>query len=489
MSDPSSLHHVDAHYSTIVNGQGNGNEDFHHNFHGLGTDVAQPAMISTIQGTEVVHIANMDNNDHSTNIGGTAIISGHVHDPSVTMHVQQGGPTFDSGHHLTGTATMTQLVDTSSHGNMHMHLPGSFSSVPAPVPLVMNTGLTEQYQQQPQLQPQPPQEQPQFYYHQSQVQVSAPSNNDMMMNPSHTEHIQAQPNMVIMQQPDMHHIQIQQPHQQQHDGTGLIFGQQDVNANPINPQVHHETELNVAPHHEQLIMDQATVQPAELTWHDYFVALQAHQNRTGSLDIEPNTNPPLEEWIAAQREMYQDAQRGISTSLSTERKLLLDALGFDWEGTNANCSNGVVQDEQGVQQQEQEQNLQQSDLQGQEYHQHAQVYHVDIGTVEEFNERLQQLQSFKDVHGHCDIPQDYNNDENMPNIAKWAIDQRQFYHRGYLTQDRIDALLTMGFDFHIQDGSDFPFPTFEDRIRQLEHYKAVNGDIKIPRNAGPELLG
>jgi len=484
MSDPSSFHHIDASYSTVAVGQGNGNEEFHHNsFHGLATNVAQPATMSTIQGTEAVHIANMDNTDSSTDIIGAAPFVGNVHDTSGTMHVH-GIPTFESGQHLTSGTTFSQIVDTSSQGNMHMHAPGTFASVPAPVHLVMNSGFAEHQQMDQQQQQQ--QEQQQFYYHQTQVPVSAPSDG-MMVNSSHSQQLQVQPNMVIMQQPEMHHVQIQQP--------SLMYGQQDVNTNRIDYHVHHDTELNAAPHHEQLHMDPATVQPAELSWHDFFVALQAHQNRTGSIYIEPNTNPPLEEWVASQRKMYQDAQKGLATSLSNERKLLLDALGFDWDG-NAHASNGAgvdeVQDPHGVQQQhgeEQQQHMQQQEAQGQEYTQQTRVYHVDIGTVEDFNERLQQLQSFKDVHGHCDIPHDYNNDEHMPNIAKWSIDQRQFYHRGYLTQDRVDALLTMGFDFHIQDGSDFPFPTFDDRIRQLEHYKAVNGDIKIPRNAGPELLG
>jgi hypothetical protein len=58
-----------------------------------------------------------------------------------------------------------------------------------------------------------------------------------------------------------------------------------------------------------------------------------------------------------------------------------------------------------------------------------------------------------------------------------------------LTQDRVDALFTMGFDFHLTEGTDLKIPTFAERLGQLQEYKQLHGDIKISRNTGFELQG
>ena len=256
-----------------------------------------------------------------------------------------------------------------------------------------------------------------------------------------------------------------------------------------------------------------------MSWHDFFIELQSHSNRFGTLDIEPGSNAALEEWVAEQRTLYEEDQKGHATSLTAERKLLLDALGFEWEhqqdvnvsgqvgilvgqqadkemhdaGTVAGADAGIVAgagagEEATAEQGDAGQLAQQQHQQMQEEHAHdpnsAAALEAEIQDVATFNARLGQLQQFKEVHGHPNIPHKYKEDEDL---GKWATEQRDLYGKGSLSQDRVDALVAMGFDLQL-DGK-VPFFTFDDRIQQLVEYKEVHGDIMIPRKCDPSLQG
>jgi len=221
-----------------------------------------------------------------------------------------------------------------------------------------------------------------------------------------------------------------------------------VNNVPVPVHVHHHEEHPVEEVPEQQL-------PTEMSWHDFFNALQAHYGRFGTLDIEPNTNPGLEHWVDEQRSLYQEEQ-GIeaNNTLTVERRLLLDALGFDWEG-----------------------------VQEPEYNdQSALDEHEEMDDVESFNLRLEHLQEYKEINGHPNVPEIYEQDIDL---GKWVGSQRSLYRRGALTQDRVDALVSMGFDFAPGDQS----ISFEDRIQQLNEYKEMHGDVIVPRKWGLQHPG
>ncbi len=261
------------------------------------------------------------------------------------------------------------------------------------------------------------------------------------------------------------------------------------------------------------------------------------------MDIDPGFNPPLEAWVAEQRALYQEDKKGHETTLTAERRLLLDALGFEWEppiseepedqqqqvvdvngnpipqqqqedgsapvggaedGTTMDAS-GVVVEQQGggdpnqhVMGQVQQQHEQHMHAHGHGHHEQHQQQHHDAAALDAqyaqdvaaFNARLGQLQQFKEIHGHASVPSDYKEEDDL---GKWAMEQRDLYSKNTLTQDRVDALVTMGFDFQVDtDGSGsgkIPFFTFDERIQQLVEYKEHHGHIMIPRKCDPLLQG
>ena len=103
-------------------------------------------------------------------------------------------------------------------------------------------------------------------------------------------------------------------------------------------------------------------------------------------------NPSLGHWVSRQRHNFK------SDKLSDERIADLTAIGFEWE---VPCS---------------------------------------------WNDRLQQLEEYKVVHGHCRVPQHYK--EN-PSLGIWVSNQRSSFKSDQLSDERIAQLNAIGFEWSI----------------------------------------
>jgi hypothetical protein len=180
------------------------------------------------------------------------------------------------------------------------------------------------------------------------------------------------------------------------------------------------------------------------SWHDHFLQLQ-NLSSHGTIHLQPGTNPELEQWIAHQRHMYQEMKKGNPTELSQERKVLLDALGIEWESPVGNypMSNDLDSDD-----------AQDDSLR--------------------FNEKCSRLMNFKDIHGHTNVPADYKED---PDLGKWVSRQRELFHKGLLPHERVSILSQVGFNFSYLDKSSL---SFEQRIQQVVSFKNMYGHTKIP---------
>lgn len=207
------------------------------------------------------------------------------------------------------------------------------------------------------------------------------------------------------------------------------------------------TDSQDIPVHEGLSLE-------EPAWYTFFSQFQKHLASFGTLDVDPHTNPPLYEWVEEQRKMLKCEKEGQKGSISPERVLLLDALGFNWEG-NQEPNYGV-----------------------QAVAALAAANSSISGTthdIETFHLRLTQLEEYKSVNGHPNIPENYK--EN-PSLRKWIHEQRLLFRNQSLPQDRVDALTAIGFDFTPADKK----AAFETKIFHLKAYKALHGDLNIPRN-------
>ena len=56
--------------------------------------------------------------------------------------------------------------------------------------------------------------------------------------------------------------------------------------------------------------------------------------------------------------------------------------------------------------------------------------------------KLELLEEFRQQHGHCRVPRDY--DENPP-LSTWVKRQRRLYKAGQVEQYRVERLESMGF--------------------------------------------
>ncbi len=383
-------------------------------------------------------------------------------------------------------------------------------------------------------------------------------------------------------QPEIQHQEIQHQHQHQHQPEiqhQEIQHEHTTMEMPGAPQSEAQTpqedpvvNVNVTEDPTQLGMVAA---PQALSWHDYFIALQAHANQYGTVEIPPGTNPGLEQWVIEQRGYYEEDKKGVETTLTGERKLLLDALGFKWEMSEDNVEMEVeVPDQVGATTTVMVDNVapettvnmgetlaagsapEPAPVPGMadvdvamNLHPHAHTHThtptetpapaevavdpnsmvlqqpemthvatpVTVSTpanpinddVDTFNARLVQLANYKVVHGHVNVPETHEEDANL---GMWVSVQRALFHKADLDQERINALLELGFSFElpagvevvqvqlpiqvpvqvpmqvqvadVEDGS-----SFEERINQLMQYKDVHGHVKVPREWGPEQPG
>lgn len=253
-------------------------------------------------------------------------------------------------------------------------------------------------------------------------------------------------------------------------------------------QQHHQDSTAHAPPQARLDSDATSggVPSEQQTWHGFFMQLQAHATQYKTLSIEPNTNPPLEAWVSQQRAYYQQqklhdatiderAQQQMNpdspllctetlvhthdqqpqqqqqptesilvTTLSHERQTLLDALGFQWDETQAphtlRASGG----------------------------------HYSPDEDAKWKQAYQLLVEYKAIHGHPNVAETYKMDLAL---GKWVAQQRAMFRKETLPLDRLTLLKELGFDFTPGDKK-IPFQT---RLEQLTEYKQIHGDTRVPR--------
>jgi hypothetical protein len=112
-------------------------------------------------------------------------------------------------------------------------------------------------------------------------------------------------------------------------------------------------------------------------------------------------NEPLAHWVRRQRHQYRLKMEGKHSTVSDDRRMALEKLGFVWDS-------------------------------------HAAVW----------GERYQELYEFKAIHGHCKVPRSF---PSNPQLAIWVKCQRRqfkFYGTGErtsMTPERLARLCNLGF--------------------------------------------
>jgi hypothetical protein len=136
--------------------------------------------------------------------------------------------------------------------------------------------------------------------------------------------------------------------------------------------------------------------PFETAWQENIIKLSKFKELNGHMNIS-STNvetKPLANWASKQREQYKE---GI---LTEEKIIKLEGIGFVWDPITA-----------------------------------------------AWNSNFQRLSEFKEVYGHCNVPQ---KSKDKVNLASWVHRQRTEYKNGMLSRERIEKLEKIGFCFELK---------------------------------------
>ncbi|EJK47752.1 hypothetical protein THAOC_33510 [Thalassiosira oceanica] len=152
-----------------------------------------------------------------------------------------------------------------------------------------------------------------------------------------------------------------------------------------------------------------------MTWDERLAELTRYKDAHGDCRV-PRSHGPLCHWVKGQRAARK------KDKLSEERIRKLDNLGFEWSNT---C---------------------------------------------QWDERLDELTSYMEEHGNCDVPQ------GQGALGTWVHNQRQ--RKGNLTNERVQQLDNLGFNWgRISHG-------WDERLDDLIEYKAEHGHCNVPQGQG-----
>ena len=162
------------------------------------------------------------------------------------------------------------------------------------------------------------------------------------------------------------------------------------------------------------------------------------QNGHFSVSSRDKQHKQLKSWIIKQRSVYRKKCEGIRSSMTTERVLALEKIGFKWGKST---------------------------------------------TYTKWQRRYFELLTFKQKHGHCHISR---SDGQNKQLVSWLDKQRYEYKQktagkpSSMTPERIAKLQTLGFDW--AHGND---ARWQRRYSELLQFKQQHGHCNVPKDYAP----
>ena len=96
----------------------------------------------------------------------------------------------------------------------------------------------------------------------------------------------------------------------------------------------------------------------------------------------------------------------------------------------------------------------------------------------DWDERFHALEAFKEKHGHCQVPTEWEKD---PRIGRWVAVQRYRHKLGELQKHFVDRLDQIGFVWNPTDRG------WNDMFLRLVKYKGKHGDCNVPTSFPADL--
>ena len=143
-------------------------------------------------------------------------------------------------------------------------------------------------------------------------------------------------------------------------------------------------------------------------WEQKYEELCDYRERHGHCNVPAsyNENQPLAIWVKRQREAhYKRFHHGLKSGMSDERIAALQKIGFSF----------------------------------------AEYKPIPRGKQMSWDDRIQQLQAYKDKHGHCNVPRDSKSSDEEQSLGNWVALCRNNYTRKVktLTEERKKQLEDM----------------------------------------------
>ncbi len=156
------------------------------------------------------------------------------------------------------------------------------------------------------------------------------------------------------------------------------------------------------------------------SWEKKFAELEAFRESYGHCNVPTgwHKNPQLATWVTVQRQCRRENR------LSEDRIQRLNQIGFVWD------------------------------------------LHDKL-----WEEKFLELRAFKAIHGHCNVPDSWSENQKLGN---WVHNQRAFRKKRQLSEDRIQRLDEIGLVWDSRDVS------WEEMFAALVIYRENNGHCNVP---------
>jgi hypothetical protein len=104
---------------------------------------------------------------------------------------------------------------------------------------------------------------------------------------------------------------------------------------------------------------------------------------------------------------------------------------------------------------------------------------VSSGPFPSWEQRFQELESFKEAHGHCNVS---TLDRLNPTLGRWVANVRKAKKRGTLAEERVRRLDALGFSWELRPP---PAISWQQHVNDLKEFKKKRGHCDVPHRYEP----
>jgi hypothetical protein len=176
-----------------------------------------------------------------------------------------------------------------------------------------------------------------------------------------------------------------------------------------------------------------------IAWEDRLSELADYRKIHGHCNVPYNysENVKLAGWVKVQRQQYKFQHERKRSAMTLPRIQALESLGFEW----------------------------------------------GVG-VTAWEDRWSELSDFRKIRGHCNVPQ---NDNENSKLGSWVSTQRKQYRlqqegkKSPMTPFRIQELESLGFEWGVY------VTAWEDRFSELSDFRKIHGHCNFPKNSSENV--